>query len=308
MRGFFHRIPALALCLSVVFSHAFAASPVDIEPAPIWSTAQGRLISAETLHAHVERADYLVLGELHDNAVHHRWQAALLTHFATRNEQATVGFEQIHIAQEASLDNYLQTADKNLEGLRSALDWDSSGWPDFQLYAPIFTGVLEHELRVQPLMLSPDMTRRVLAEGYESILPAPALTVLAPETLLRGAARRQVEELMRTAHCGMLPEDRIPDMVRVQLARDAFMAWRAFQAGRPGVLITGNGHARRDRGLPAFLQRLDPDADIVVISLLEADSRTPTEHFLAEGSALVSDYLILTKPQERDDPCEDFME
>ena len=58
----------------------------------------------------------------------------------------------------------------------------------------------------------------------------------------------------------MLPESKLDPLVLVQRARDAQMALRTETAGggRGGVLITGKGHARTDRGVPALSRRTSP--------------------------------------------------
>jgi uncharacterized iron-regulated protein len=257
----------------------------------------------DDLLAQAVEADYLVLGEIHDNPLHHRLQAELLARYADRHPSTAVGFEQLDVDQEAALIQYRGQSTPTAEGLAEAVDWPSSGWPDFAIYAPLFEEALRRELSIQPLMSSRSASRRVLENGFASILPDPALQVLQPDRLLDAREREEVGGLMQDAHCGMLPEDRIAGMVNVQIARDAFMAWRAFQAGERAVIITGNGHARRDRGLPRFLQRLTPPANIVVIQLLEWDGGDEGDARAFVPADSVADFVILTPGQEREDPC-----
>jgi uncharacterized iron-regulated protein len=57
----------------------------------------------------------------------------------------------------------------------------------------------------------------------------------------------------------LLPESQIAPMARIQLARDRAMAQTlasAVQRAGPGktvVLVAGNGHVRRDLGVPLYL-------------------------------------------------------
>ena len=53
-------------------------------------------------------------------------------------------------------------------GLRRALDWDSSGWPDWQLYRPLFNVALERDLQLVGVGIS-----RGEARGLSAPVDAP---------------------------------------------------------------------------------------------------------------------------------------
>ena len=89
-------------------------------------------------------------------------------------------------------------------------------------------------------------------------------------------------------------------MVEAQRARDAGLARSALAAldetGGPVAVIAGNGHARRDRGVPALLEAARPGLAVLSVGQLE----TPPE----ENPPF--DLWRVTEPAERDDPCEAF--
>jgi hypothetical protein len=92
---------------------------------------------------------------------------------------------------------------------------------------------------------------------------------LAPE--IEGGLLSTIDE----AHCGFAPADLLPAMVDVQRARDALMAERleTVRGNGRSVLIAGAEHVRRDWGVPYYLQRLEPDAEVVTIAFREVDER-----------------------------------
>ena len=56
-----------------------------------------------------------------------------------------------------------------------------------------------------------------------------------------------------------------PRMVQAQVARDLWMAHALRQhAAQGAVLIAGNGHVRRDAGVPYWLQRLGQPQSLVI--------------------------------------------
>ena len=108
-----------------------------------------------------------------------------------------------------------------------------------------------------------------------------------------------MEELV-IAHCGQAPAHVVLGMYRVQRARDAMMADRlAAASGRAGgILIAGNGHVRADRGVPWYLARIDPDAAVVSVGLLEVH-----DELTVVPDTLPYDYVWFTPRVTNEDPC-----
>ena len=126
------------------------------------------------------------------------------------------------------------------------------------------------------------------------------------------ATQAAMEDEVRDAHCGYLPERVVPSVVLMQRVRDALMADNWAAAARQadgGVLITGAGHARSDRAVPAILRRLRPEATTVSIAILEVrDEWTmPAEYTALFGApALPFDFAWFTPRLDDLDPCEKF--
>jgi uncharacterized iron-regulated protein len=92
----------------------------------------------------------------------------------------------------------------------------------------------------------------------------------------------------------------LPAMVAVQRLRDAALARAVVRAlaatGGPVAVITGNGHARRDWGLPRVLARVAPEARVHV--LLQGE-----EDVVPEGG---HDEVVFAPAAPREDPCAAF--
>jgi uncharacterized iron-regulated protein len=101
-------------------------------------------------------------------------------------------------------------------------------------------------------------------------------------------------------HCGALPASLWPRMAQAQLARDAVMAdlLRRHAAAHGLVLLAGNGHVRRDIGVPRWLNGSPLQPRLFVLGLLEHDdTRTSPDAF---------DATLRTEVAERPDPCVEF--
>ena len=91
-------------------------------------------------------------------------------------------------------------------------------------------------------------------------------------------------------------------MVPVQVARDQFMA-RLIEANaaRGVVLLAGNGHVRRDLGVPRWLTAATR-AKTKSHGYLEVGDDTGAAKSGAANTAY--DVVNFTPAQQRDDPCE----
>ncbi|WP_158968624.1 ChaN family lipoprotein [Chachezhania sediminis] len=231
-------------------------------------------------------ANIVIVGENHDNVHHHDRQAAVVAELKPR----AVVWEMM-----SPTDAVLITPDLigDKDALATALDWENSGWPGFDLYYPIIEAApaAKHygaEIAREDLM---DIYRR----GAAAVLPTALRFRLGDP--LPPAEQEEREALQKAAHCDMLPDEQLPAMVEVQRARDAALADAALRAleatGGPVVVIAGNGHARSDWGVPAALELAQPG--IKVFSLGQAEDGRIEGRFNA----------VLSSPGvERDDACE----
>lgn len=236
--------------------------------------------------SHLPKADVVVLGERHDNPAHHANQARAVAALAP----SALVFEMLTPEQAAKVTPDLR-ADR--AALEEALGWADTGWPDFAMYHPIFTA---SAAAIYGAALPRDEVRRAVGEGAAKVFgeQAAAYGLTAP---LPSSQQQEREDLQREAHCNALPEHLLPGMVEAQRLRDAGFARAVVQAvgetGGPVAVITGNGHARRDWGLPAALALAAPDLSLISVGQLEE---------APEGDAPY-DFWLVTEAVERGDPC-----
>jgi len=232
--------------------------------------------------------DVVVLGELHDNPHHHARQAQIV---AEVQPKALV-FEMLTEAQAA---NHVPGGD--LSTLSAAFDWDSTGWPDFAMYHPIFAAA--PTARVFGAGIPRTVARQVMSDGLDIAFGTDAETY-GLTTPLDSDEQATREALQMAAHCDALPEHILPAIVDIQRLRDAQLAKmvaRAFElTGGPVVVITGNGHARTDWGMPIYLKRAAPDLSLVALGQGEEDI-PPLGTF---------DRVEFTQGVDRSDPCAAF--
>jgi uncharacterized iron-regulated protein len=272
------------------------------------SSAQQR--AAPGLIDALAAADILLIGEQHDNREHHRLQAWIVGELAQRDRPIAVAFEMIDESQRAALDGFLRDwrrtgGPRDATTLGGLLDWDAEGWPEWPLYQPIADAALAQRAPPAAPILPANLPLALVRDIARGGLDAAGLDAALAETL-RQAQSRDAAALavlaadIGEAHCGMLPERLLGNFALAQYARDDAMA-RSLRAahlsGARAVLIAGNGHARRDVGVPLHLARLLPGVKIISLGLLEAPASAEQAPF---------DYVLPTAAVERGDPCASF--
>jgi len=241
---------------------------------------------------------YVLLGEKHDNADHHRLQARALKAIVDHGRKPSVAFEMIDLDLQRAADTFIQSGSTDVDELGRVLEWDKRGWPAWSLYRPIFEVVVAAHLKIVATGLSHDQARRVVREGPGSLPEEIAERVkLLP---LEPSVAKSLDDEIKASHCGMLPDAMVPPMSIAQRVKDALMASMMQTNATPdgAVLIAGNGHVRSDRGVPTYLRKAS-----ITISYIEVDRSNDQRSYEADEPAR---FLVFTPRVDDNDPCAKF--
>jgi len=305
-------------------AHPTAASLVDAPIAPrrawlstrqrshplvgrIWDVKRQVFTEEGILFSEVAGSDFVFLGETHDNPDHHVIQARLVRAATASGRRPALALEMLESDVQPEVDRALAAAPRDPDALAAAVKWDESGWPAFATYRPVFSAALDAGLPVVAANLSKALARKAVRGGAAE-LPRGLRTRLERDEPLPDEVVKSLRAEMRTSHCDALPESMLDPMALAQRARDAQMAERLGASGAAGaLLVTGSGHARVDRGVPAVLGRDLPGRRLLSIAMLEVESGRPSpKDYAADWGAtgmLPFDYVIFTPAAEREDPC-----
>jgi len=236
---------------------------------------------------------WLLFGEQHDQLDPKVQVAAEITRLAGRGELGGVVLEMA----ERGRDTRGLPASASEGQMRDALGWgEKSGWP-WADYAPVVRAAVAAGVPVWGGNLARSALRPIMNE--------PLI-----EALISPGARAKLAIVVRDSHCQQIPPERVAAMVRVQIARDAAMAQTLLEAGQATlgesaeadrrrhphvVLLAGEQHVGRDRGIPIHLERLGiRAAEIRSIGFLD-----PTE----TADSLRLDERRPSALTPREDPC-----
>ena len=252
-------------------------------------------------------APLLLLGEVHDNAAQHalRLQAlqavlsrgarpALLLEMFDRERQAAIDAEQLATAVDtpatATATSDSATASDQLDRRVDALidaAGRSPGW-HWPFYRPYLRLALQHRLPIVAANVSRADARLVIQQG----LGASGFTPEVPADIDRAQA-----QAIEQSHCGAIDTATATRLARAQVARDQFMARLVVaHAERGVVLLAGNGHVRRDIGVPRWLPAEWRSRSHAVGYLEISPANT-------DADTAAYDEVLFTDPQARGDPC-----
>lgn len=277
----------------------------------LWDTDARRFATRDELAQRVAKARFVLIGETHDNADHHALQAAVIDMVTGAERKPAVVFEMIERSRQEAVNTQLQTAPKDVDGLGKTLQWDSSGWPPWAMYRPVFASSLGASLPIIGAAL-PRAEAMELARGKRQ-LPAELVAKYRLGEPLPEPLRGHLVEELKESHCGHMPDAMIAPMASIQRARDAIMAdGLASKATADGaILIAGGGHVRSDRGVPWYLAQAGHDAaDILTVGLVQvaADAPTPDEYGQRYDGGLPFDYVWFTPVANDVDRCKELEE
>lgn len=227
--------------------------------------------------------DVLIIGEYHDNVEHHLQQQNAV---AAVQPKAVV-FEMLTPEEAARLTDVVRTPE--------AMAQATSGfhWSNIADYA----GILAHSPVIIGAALPRDDMRAAFTAGAADTF-GPTATRFGLTAPLPDAEQQTREAAQFNAHCAAMPREMMGGMVEAQRLRDAAFARAVLDAldtyGAPVILITGNGHARTDWGVPVYLDAARPGLTVQSFGQGEA----------GVAPAGTFDTILTDAPApEREDPC-----
>lgn len=306
----------IGVAVALAASSASAAAPASPSCLMGAGAPETACLSPDRFRA----VDILVLGEVHDNLHHHGLRAVILERFLRQRQgKANVVMEHVRATEVDVLARYQAGLDRTkpdfwkaaAAGLGPALNWDKSGWPKWEVFVPIAEAAFAGGAAIYAGDVARAEIRNIARKGLAA-LPQARLRMLGLDVDLPPAERNGLLTELEASHCGLMPKSAFGTMADAQRLRDATLAEATVAAARDkgaAVLLTGNGHARDDRGAPRYMRRLAPRLKVATVLFVEASADTakpgdPTRALrrTADGK-VAADAVVLTARVERPDPC-----
>lgn len=271
----------------------------------IWDVENKTFVEKQWLLNKVSDYNYILLGETHDNSLHHKYQGLIIGQLGDKGQRLSVAFEMINDDKQELLN---KGNVKSSDELFDLLQWEKTGWPDRALYKPVFDATLNAKYNIYAANLNRKKLSSIIMGGEEA-LPENVKQQLNENPLSEEAEAKLRTEIVES-HCNLLPEHMVPQMMMGQRVKDATMAKSLVSNKNTDgiVLIAGSGHVQK-YGVPIYLKSEDADAKAISIAWIEVDSRLeqPEEYANFYGDEdLPFDFVWFTPRIDRPDPCEEL--
>ena len=257
------RLFALAAALVAGFAHAQSCP----EPA-VWTLPGGerpRVAAATALLDDMAQREVVLLGEVHDEMDHHRWQLQTLAALHARRPDMVIGFEMFPRRVQPVLDRWVAGELTVAEFLDQA-EWERNWNMPAELYLPLFQFARINRIPMLALNIERKLSRAISEKGWDAVAEAEREGVGRPAPPVE-AYREQLFAVFKE-HPPLRGRGGKPKkndsafrfFVESQTAWDRAMAEalaRRALAGRPLVAgVMGSGHLRFGHGVPHQLRDL----------------------------------------------------
>ena len=280
------------------------AAPLVNEPS-IFSLTNFSAISKQEFIEKLSTKEIVILGEVHDNAVHHQNHGQLvneINHFRkvtgkTKQDQAAVTIIVEHLPAGSTV-QFDSPVDKALND--AGFNPKAWNWP---MHEPLFSAIGASALALRGGSLSISEGKEIFSSNGAN---SPAhLKLLLERSTLSDTSQKILFKEIQDGHCGLFPENKIPQMAQVQRARDASLAYETVQY-TPAILIVGNGHAWNDIGVPQIIKTNYPKISLASVIFIEDTGIGDPQKLALKAKNLAgkADYVWFTSAAKRVDPCE----
>lgn len=313
LQSFFYRQQVLtASFLLVVFAlvtdQTVYAQIDDVEQSQhvlldkIWDTSAGQYISKAKLFEQLLTADYLLLGEHHDNPHHHRHQAQIISHLHDKQRLASVSFEMITSTQHGLLQ---QNQWRTVHEFIAILNREKNSWKYTKFYKDVFSNALLAGFEIRPANLP---KKQLMAYAMQKEQVPDDIQQIMDAASFSEQQKTSLQNEITVAHCNLISADSSSPMLSIQRIRDAVMS-RSLLESRSNmrILIAGASHTRKDRGVPFYLARQKPQGKVISVAFIEIQQDKPqlSDYYERwDAQQLPFDYAWFTPAVDRGDPCE----
>ncbi|MEO7453649.1 MAG: ChaN family lipoprotein, partial [Fimbriimonadales bacterium] len=228
---------------------------VAVSPGEIVDTKTAKRATLEDIAEAAVGKRFVLVGEEHDNADAHAWQAKIIEALHKSGRHVIVGYEMIQRPEQLALD--LWTLGKLTEPqFLERAKWQASWGFDFALYRPIFEVTKRYGLRNVALNVPRDWVRAVGRSGYDA-LDAEAKAQVPTLDLTNANHAKVFDALMGGHPMGS------PNVYAAQVLWDEVMADSAAKYLNKTyvsdktvfVVIAGNGHVMYGQGIGWRLEK-----------------------------------------------------
>ena len=231
----------------------------------IIDTRTQRQISVTELLNALGQYQYILLGEEHDNALHHQIETALIKQLEQQRPLSAVVIEMMDVGQQALISQTqkeLHTCCQySPSQIRQKLHWAKWDWSQYQDF-------IVSRMNSNTPLLGANLTEPEIQTLMQGAQP------LQGNLSIRPSVQQKIAQLVQSHHT--IDANLLAKRVQIQQFRDRRMAETLQKQTALSVLVAGNHHVQKDIGVPLHLadyaqqqQKPLPNVTIMLKSAVE---------------------------------------
>jgi uncharacterized iron-regulated protein len=245
---------------------------MDCAPVGSWVVPGGGKVTETEVIVRAAKRSVVLLGEMHDNPDHHRWQLQTLAALHAMHPDMVIGFEMFPRRVQKALDQWV-AGELSESQFLVASEWSAVWSTDANLYLPLFQFARMNRIPMVALNIDTRLRKAVSAKGLSGVseneregVTAPAapsaayLDYLLPiygeherDGKKKGEGARDDPDFRRFVESQQLWDRAMAQAIHAALDRPD----RPDRLGRPLVVgIMGSGHIKYGYGVPHQLKDL----------------------------------------------------
>ncbi|OGG96755.1 MAG: hypothetical protein A2527_04155 [Candidatus Lambdaproteobacteria bacterium RIFOXYD2_FULL_50_16] len=275
------------------------------------TTYLGEVQSETRLFAEIDQAQIILIGETHDNPVHHQFQRQVLKRLGPKKPVLTIEL----FAQEQTSMLMLYATGKGdwSNDLRKGLNWESQDNELWQAYLGLIEEARLLKLELAGIDLDRALIRRLTKLGRQNLTPLEQAQ-LPPVTSSSDAYKQLMYANFTADHCGWSDPELLEKLYQVWQIRNEVMAENLARLHRahperPIVVALGAGHIQYGQAVLARLKSKLPGVKMFALAMQEVDreARPLAEYYEPKVDfGPPFEWLQFTHRTRWEDPCETF--
>ena len=229
-----------------------------------WWMEEQPLTTRQMLSVAAEQ-QVVLLGEQHDEIVHHRWQLHTLAGLHALNDEMVIGLEMLPRSAQPSLDAWV-AGQIEADTLLEQVHWEETWGFDAALYMPILEFARMTHIPLIALNIDPELRQRLVKEGWSSV-PRQERYGIPPPQPASASYRVRLTEVFNQHAMGDAP-DALERFIQAQLTWDTAMAQRLAEATEGGALavgLMGLGHVIYNEGVAYQLNAMGVNSTLSLL-------------------------------------------
>ncbi|MFP4183089.1 MAG: ChaN family lipoprotein [Halorhodospira sp.] len=266
------------LAAALLLSGSGAKAEPCLEPGQWYDPRNEAQLKAAEAFELLDDAAFVLLGEQHDRAAHHRWQLHTLAGLHARDSLAAVGFEMLPRGKQAVLDDW-RTGQIDHSTFLNDSEWQRVWGYAGKLYRPLLEFVRMQRLPAQALNVERQTVRAIREEGWSALDEQERESVGEPAAPSEAYRERMRETLQEHPGVDRADAETLERFLAAQTFWDRAMAEALVEAyerhGGPVAAIVGRGHIEYSDGIPHQLTDLGYDDTLVLLPVDAARGSCP---------------------------------